>query len=55
MMFQRFGFQFALCILFLGFFGCGEGTDSKPLPKTVPASGVVTLDGKPRKRPAYPW
>lgn len=27
--------------------GCGGGADAKPLPVTVPVSGLVTLDGQP--------
>ncbi|QDT99722.1 carboxypeptidase-like regulatory domain-containing protein [Gimesia aquarii] len=27
--------------------GCGGGVEAKPLPKTVPVSGVVTLNGQP--------
>jgi hypothetical protein len=40
--------RFAACLLaiiFLSHSGCGP--DTGHLPKTVPASGVVTLDGKP--------
>lgn len=27
--------------------GCGGGVEAKPLPKTVPVSGIVTLNGQP--------
>ncbi len=46
-MFLNSSLRFSLYILIIGTVGCGGGTDSKQLPKTAPASGVVTLNGKP--------
>lgn len=35
------------CGFLLAVVGCGSGTKEKPLPATVPATSVVTLDGSP--------
>lgn len=40
-------FHFVLCILLLGMTGCGGAVAKEALPKTVPVSGLVTMNGKP--------
>ena len=41
--------RFPICALLIASLtGCGGATvESKPLPATVPATGVVSMDGKP--------